>query len=104
MIALLSTADATVVVAIIALVSTFIAIRTRQDVKQINKAVNHVAEGEPTLIQRVRDIQRDNHEFRLWTHESMFRIAKEVGAHLNRPPAQRGHDGSDEAPSAGDTP
>ena len=97
LLAVFSTADATVVVALIAMIATptVIAIRTRRDVRQINRAVNHVAPGEPTLIQRVRDIQADNHEFRLWSAQAIARIAQEVGARLDPPPAER-HDGGDE--------
>lgn len=96
--AVFSAADASVLVAVIAMIATptVIAIRTRRDVKQINRAVNHVGLGEPTLIQRVRDIQADNHEFRLWSAQAITLIAKEVGAHLDPPPAER-HDGGNEA-------
>ena len=98
MLAVFSTADATVVVALIAMIATptIIATKTRRDVQQINRAVNHVGAGEPTLIQRVRDIQSDNHEFRLWSAQAITLIAKEVGAHLDPPPAGR-HDGGNEA-------
>lgn len=93
MIAVFSQADATVVVAVVTLIGGPMAallIRQKRSIEQINKAVNHVGPNEPTLIQRVRDIQADNADFRAWTHESMKAIAMQVGATLTEPPAEHG--------------
>lgn len=93
MTAVFTQADATVVVAIITLIGAPLVtmlVRQRRSIEQINKAVNHVGPNEPTLIQRVRDIQADNAEFRKWTHDSMKAIAVQVGAKLDDPPAEHG--------------
>lgn len=45
---------ATVIAAIIAAIPASIALWNRKSLNQINRAVNHVKEGEPTLIERDR--------------------------------------------------
>jgi hypothetical protein len=92
-IAVFTNADATVIVAIITVIGApliTMMLRQRRSLEQINRAVNHVGDNEPTLIQRVRDIQADNAGFRKWTHDSMKAIAVQVGAKLDDPPAEHG--------------
>jgi len=90
-IGVLSAADASVIVALIAMIATptIIAIKNTRQLNRVERSVNHVGVGEPTLIQMVRDAQADSHEFRVWTHDAMVRIAAEVGAHLPDMPAER---------------
>lgn len=85
LLALLSTGDAAVVVAVLALLfgtSTGIAMRNRRDIKQINRAVNHVEEGEPTLIQRTRWLE----ESQQWNVATLQAVARQVGVDTPPPP------------------
>lgn len=106
MIAVFSTGDAAIIVAIITAIGAPIVamlVRQKKSIDQISTAVNHVSPGEPTLIQRVRDIQADNRDFRQWTHESIKAIALQVGAEIKDPPEEHGpHAGNlDKYPAGG---
>jgi len=56
--------------------------RTSEQVRQVNRAVNHVKPGEPTLIQRVTDLEQQQARHRDWTHQSMCAIAHQLGVRL----------------------
>lgn len=79
---------ATVIAAIIAAVPASIALWNRKSINQINRAVNHVEEGEPTLIQRVKQNEHESREFHLWVQKALTALAKQVGVHLEEPPGQ----------------
>jgi hypothetical protein len=57
----------------------------RVAVDQINTAVNHQPEGDPTLIERVITLElqaQNGHLHRDWEREAFQLLAHEVGAHL----------------------
>jgi hypothetical protein len=57
--------------------------RTQRDVAQVNRAVNHVAAGEPTLVQRVALLEQQQSRHREWTHRAMCVIAHQLGVALD---------------------
>jgi hypothetical protein len=76
--AVLGQHDATVLVAVIGVVSLWIQLRTKRDTRQINNAVNHVGANEPPLIQRVRDLEA--HE--QWEVDVLNLFATHLGVEL----------------------
>ncbi len=56
--------------------------RTQREVSQVNRAVNHVQPGQPTLIQRVTTLEAEQARHRDWTHQSMCAIAHQLGVRL----------------------
>jgi hypothetical protein len=52
--------------------------RTRRNSEQINRAVNHVPPGSPTLIARVVSVEKNQD----WQGDCIIAIAQHVGAHL----------------------
>jgi hypothetical protein len=52
--------------------------RTRRNSEQINRAVNHVPPGSPTLIARVVSVEKNQD----WQGECIVAIARHVGATL----------------------
>lgn len=76
--AVLGQHDATVLVAIVGVVSLWIQLRTKRDTRQINNAVNHVGANEPPLIQRVRDLEA--HE--QWEVDVLNLFATHLGVEL----------------------
>jgi hypothetical protein len=52
--------------------------RTRRNSEQINRAVNHVAPGSPTLVQRVGNLEVQSG----WQGDCIVSIARHVGAPL----------------------
>lgn len=98
--AVFSTADAAVVASFIAAVgasvNTVLSLRTRRDAKQINRSVNHVGPDEPTLIQRVRRMERETAAHRRWEAETFDRIATQIGVEISAPPDA--HDQEDTNP------
>lgn len=82
MIALFGEHDATVMVSIIGAFSLWIQLKTKKDTKQINRAVNHVSEGEPTMIDRVRALEIWQH----WVTDALVLFAKHLGVTLREPP------------------
>lgn len=85
MIAILGQHDATVLVALIGALSLWFQVRTKKDTRQINQAVNHVAEGEPPLIQRVRDLEA--HE--KWEIQVLGVFAGHLGVELPKHPKEK---------------
>lgn len=83
--AVLGQHDATVLVAVIGVVSLWIQLRTKRDTRQINNAVNHVGAGEPPLIQRVRDLEA--HE--QWEVDVLNLFATHLGVDLPAHPKPR---------------
>lgn len=79
---------ATVIAAIIAAVPASIALWNRKSINQINRAVNHVDKGEPTLIQRVKQNEQESREFHMWVQKALTALAKQVGVSLEEPPRQ----------------
>ena len=61
--------------------------RIEGSTEQINRAVNHVNPGEPTLIQRVKHNEEEQRVFRIWTMKAMQAIGSQVG--VNLPPAPK---------------
>jgi hypothetical protein len=55
----------------------------------VNRAVNQVKPGEPTLIQRVTSLEAEQARHRDWTHQSMCAIAHQLGIQLNPIPNPR---------------
>jgi hypothetical protein len=58
-------------------------------IEQINTAVNHQEEGEPTLVERVVRLEKAanaSHLHRDWEREAFQTLARHVGAHLNEYP------------------
>ena len=60
--------------------------RTQREVSQVNRAVNHVKPGAPTLIERVAALEREQARHRDWTYDSMCAIAHQLGVKLPPPP------------------
>lgn len=56
--------------------------RTSREVSQVNRAVNHVQPGTPTLIARVTTLEAEQARHRDWTHRSMCAIARQLGVQL----------------------
>lgn len=86
MIAEIDMGTATVIAALIAIVPTTLALWIRKSVSQINRAVNHVDKGEPTLIERVRKAEKENKEFRDWVISALVALGAQVGSKLPEPP------------------
>lgn len=82
MLAQIDTGTAMIVAAVIAAIPATLALWNRRSLAQINRAVNHVGEGEPTLIERVRGIESSQKEFHDWSISSMKILAKQVGTEL----------------------
>lgn len=92
MVAVFSPADATIVAAAIVTFGAPLAIMLRRvgrDVRQINRAVNHAGDGEPPMIQRVRDMEIDQCAHRRWTAEAMKLIGTQLGVTIPDPPPHR---------------
>lgn len=79
---------ATVISAAIAVIPASIAMWNRKSLNQINKAVNHIEKGEPTLIQRVKQNEQESREFHLWVQKALTALAKQVGVHLDDAPGR----------------
>lgn len=63
--------------------------RQGHSVDQINRAVNHQPDEEPTLVQRVRNVEERTEELakqtrthRDWEHKAFAALAIHVGCHL----------------------
>jgi len=78
-----SPADATVIVAVIAMItavlSAVIASRNRQAIQRIDRAVNHQPDDAPTLIQRVVRLEENQEVHAVWTQTVLEAVAHEVG-------------------------
>lgn len=86
MLAEIDTGTATVIAAAIAIVPTFLTLWFRKSISQINRAVNHVEKGEPTLIERVKTSEKENKEFREWVVSALLALGDQVGTKLPNPP------------------
>jgi hypothetical protein len=58
--------------------------RSSRETSQINRAVNHVRPGSPTLVKRVEQVETKVD----WVVDSMSAIATHVGCHLPPSPNQ----------------
>jgi len=85
MLASVDTGTAMIVAAVIAAIPASLALWNRRSLNQINRAVNHVGKGEPTLIERVRGIESEQKEFRRWVSSALRQVAIQVGTHLPDP-------------------
>lgn len=88
MLAEIDMGTATIIAAAIAVVPTVLTIWLRKSISQINRAVNHVGKGEPTLIERVTTSERDNKEFREWVVTALTALGNQVGTKLPPPPKE----------------
>lgn len=78
--------DATVLVAIIGLLGLFIQNHfIKRDTRQINRAVNHVSDGESPMIDRVRDLE----DHQQWQAQVLHLLALQLGVALPPPPPRR---------------
>lgn len=80
-----STADAAVVVAVISLIAgwvTVVGARTRKEIRQINRAVNHQGDNQPTLIQRVIHLEQNQAIHAAWTADVLMSLCAQIGASL----------------------
>jgi HAMP domain-containing protein len=84
----LDTGTATVLAALIAAIPAGIALWNRRALNQINRAVNHVEKGEPTLIQRVKKNEEESRDFQKWVEQALVALAQQVGVKLDRYPGQ----------------
>lgn len=82
MLAQIDTGTAMIVAAVIAAIPATLALWNRRSLNQINRAVNHVGEGEPTLIDRVRTIESSQREFHEWAIAALKTLATQVGTVL----------------------
>jgi hypothetical protein len=87
MIALISQGDALIIVALIGLISTVLVANRRsgKSLEQINRAVNHIGPGEPTLIERVRKLETASDELNKhsrWVRHSMRELARQMGMQI----------------------
>lgn len=88
MIASVDTGTAMIAAAVIAAIPALITLWVRRSISQINRAVNHVKAGEPTLIERVRRIEEDQHHFREWVFHALKAVAVQVGTTVSDPPTK----------------
>jgi hypothetical protein len=56
--------------------------KTGRSVDQINHAVNHVADGEPPLIERVRRLEQENKSHREWERHVFELLARHLGVNI----------------------
>ena len=82
MIATLSLAYGTIIAALITSIPASIALWNRRSLNQINRAVNHVNPGEPTLIERVKRIESNTETFNQWVVTALVAVAEQVGTKL----------------------
>lgn len=83
MLAVFTTPDAAVIGSLLLLLGTFVnGARNRRDIKVISRSVNHVGRGEPTLIQRVRRLERHGERHAKWEKEAFTVIAQQLGVSL----------------------
>lgn len=87
MFSIFSAADAAVIVAVIGGVATWMGVRTRKEIRQINRAVNHQGDDQPTLIQRVIRLEENQAIHTSWTEEALKSVAAQIGAQLPERPA-----------------
>jgi len=86
-IAVFSVGDASIIVAAMALIGTFVqGHRNRRDIKQISHSVNHIGPDEPTLIQRVVRLERRGQRHAKWEADAFGLIAEQLGVRLPDPP------------------
>lgn len=64
--------------------------KTYREVRQVNRAVNHVAPGEPTLVERVQRLERRSDVQTRWLGDVLTLLAAQLGVKL--PPAPREED------------
>lgn len=88
MLANVDTGLAMIIAAVIAAIPASLALWNRRSLAQINRAVNHVSKGEPTLIERVRRIEEDQRHFRDWVVHTLTAVAEQVGTQLPTPPVK----------------
>lgn len=88
MLANIDTGTAMIAAAVIAAIPALITLWVRRSVSQINRAVNHVQKGEPTLIERVRNIEEDQGHFREWVFSALKAVAIQVGSTVPDPPSK----------------
>jgi len=86
MLAEIDMGTATVMAALIATVPAVIALWFKKSISQINRAVNHVEKGEPTLIERVKNSEKENKEFREWVVSALLALGDQVGTRLPNSP------------------
>ncbi len=82
MIGFFSTGDAAVIVAVLSLTGTWVAARNRKAIQQINRAVNHRPNGEPTLIQRVVRLEQNSSLHAEWSAQVLVAVAEQVGVDI----------------------
>ena len=59
--------------------------KTSTSIAQINTAVNHQGSDQPTLVQRVANLERSEQSavvHRVWERDALCSLAREVGCHL----------------------
>lgn len=56
--------------------------KTVRHAAQINRAVNHVPDGEPTLIERVVHLEAEVDQHRRWERSAFGALAHHVGCEL----------------------
>lgn len=56
--------------------------RTLREVRQVNRAVNHVAPGEPPLIERVRRLEQRTDMQSQWMADVLELVAAQLGVKL----------------------
>ena len=94
-----SPADASVIVAVIVAATGAIAHRNRRDIKQINRAVNHQGADQPTLIQRVILLEKNQTIHTTWTAEALVAVAGQIGVQLpDRPKSLTNYEPLDDEP------
>jgi hypothetical protein len=84
-----------VVMLILGALSTWTALKVAKisrGVASVERSVNHVAHGSPTLIQRVTRMEDASEARWGWTADSVESIAREVGAELPPKPPTPTHE------------
>ena len=84
MLAVFSAADAQIIVAVIAAVTTMFGL-LRREIKHIGRSVNGVGPEEPPLIQQVRDLRAHQR----WQVEAVKELARVLGVKIPPPPSEQ---------------
>ena len=95
-----SPGDASIIVSLVVFLAGIIAQRNRRDIKMINRAVNHQGADQPTLIQRVILLEKNQTIHTTWTADALVAVAGQIGVQL--PPRPRSL--TDYEPMSGEEP
>lgn len=79
---LVTTTIAPIAVAVVGRILNSKISTVQTEVTTIGKAVNHVPEGEPTLVKRVSSIEQENKNYRAYEMQVFQLLAEQLGVEL----------------------